>query len=358
MERYSIELAIDLLQRLDLVTELREWRSAAELCAARLFQPRFAPALEWLLQRLLETGCIESGANERVYRLGKPLWQPDLVSLRDKGLEIDPANKPTFELLEYVASCYPVIARGEQNGEQALFDPRGVALWLSYFNNDNVTYAINNWIGAIVAAELLARKTKVRILELGAGAGSGTQSLLECLDSRGLLQRIERYVVSEPNAFFRRRNQRDLSIRYPHLPLEWQAFDIDTSWQLQGTQPGEFDLVYGVNVLHVARDLFFTLTQARTALAPQGWIVASECIRPFAGQPIYTEMIFQVLDSFTKVTIDPDFRPNAGFLTAQNWRRGFSVAGFVEVQVEPNVDAIREVYRHFFTGAICARANS
>jgi hypothetical protein len=87
-------------------------------------------------------------------------------------------------------------------------------------------------------------------------------------------------------------------------------------------------------------------------------MVAGECIRPFAGQPIYTELIFQILDSFTRVTIGADFRPNAGFLTAEHWRRGFSAAGFKNVKVEPDVDAIREIYRHFFTGAICAQTGS
>src|SRR6185369_11674119 len=59
MERYSIELAVDLLGQLNLAEQLGRWRSADELCSVRNFQPRFSLALNWMLTRLVETGCID-----------------------------------------------------------------------------------------------------------------------------------------------------------------------------------------------------------------------------------------------------------------------------------------------------------
>src|SRR5204863_6783717 len=99
-----------------------------------------------------------------------------------------------------------------------------------------------------------------------------------------------------------------------------------------------FDLVYGVNVLHVAKDLLFSLAQARDALAPGGCLVISECVRPYLNQPMYPELVFQILDSFTDVDIDPEFRPNPGFLTADHWRRAFNRAGFEHTEVKPELD--------------------
>jgi len=49
MERYSIELAIDLLGQLNLTEQLGTWRSADELCGIFGFQPRFSVALQWIL---------------------------------------------------------------------------------------------------------------------------------------------------------------------------------------------------------------------------------------------------------------------------------------------------------------------
>jgi SAM-dependent methyltransferase len=360
MERYSIDLAIELLHQLGLIDKFADWRSANDLCQLLCFQPGFSPAIAWTLERLIETGCVEARTDSisSSYRLKQAPWQPQLSQLRAIGLGIDPGNAATLDLLERAASLYPTVARGEQSGEQSLFGPQGVPMWLNYFHNANVTYAVNNCVSAIPAANRLVTRSKLRILELGAGAGSASETLLGWFDERGLLPRIERYLITEPNAFFRRRNQRELSTRYRDLPLEWGALDINAQWDTQGVLPGEFDLVYAVNVLHIAKDLLFALNQARFALAADGWLVIGECLHPYPNQPIYPELMFQILESFTDVRTDPEIRPKPGFLTANQWRQAFTRAGFGHVEVTPDVDHIRELYPHFFTGAIAGQNNA
>jgi SAM-dependent methyltransferase len=189
-------------------------------------------------------------------------------------------------------------------------------------------------------------------LELGAGTGSASEILLQLLAESGLLPRVERYLITEPNAYFRRCSQRKLTAQYPNLALEWAPLDLDLPWKTQEISPGEFDLVYAVNVIHISKDLLFSLNEARLGLAKDGWLVIGECVRPYDNQPIYPELMFQILDSFTNVQTDPEVRPNPGFLTAQQWRRALSCAGFRHVNVVPDIDRIREIYPHFFTGAI------
>jgi len=169
------------------------------------------------------------------------------------------------------------------------------------------------------------------------------------------LSRLERYVVTEPNAYFRRCNQRKLAAQHPNLPLEWTTVDLDLPWSAQGIAPGEFDLVYAVNVMHISKNLLFSLNEARLALAAGGWLVIGECVRPYDNQPMYPELMFQILDSFTNVETDPEIRPNPGFLTAEQWRRAFLRAGFGRTEIAPDVERIREIYPHFFTGAICGQ---
>jgi hypothetical protein len=65
--------------------------------------------------------------------------------------------------------------------------------------------------------------------------------------------------------------------------------------------------------------------------------------------------MFQILDSFSNVETDSEIRPNPGFLTAEQWQRAFSRAGFRRAEVEPNIVRIRQIYQHFFTGAICGQ---
>jgi hypothetical protein len=56
------------------------------------------------------------------------------------------------------------------------------------------------------------------------------------------------------------------------------------------------------------------------------------------------------------VETDPEIRPSSGFLTAEQWRRAFSRAGFLRTEIAPDIERIREFYRHFFTGAICGQS--
>jgi SAM-dependent methyltransferase len=357
MERYSIELAVDLSRQLNLLDQLDEWRSVDELCRMLSFQSRFKFALCWILERLVESGCAETRTDGpiRSYHLRQLPWQPDLKALRAIGLSIDPANAATLDLLDHAASVYPAVASGRQSGDHNLLGPQGVPLWLNYFHNDNLTYAVNNWVGAVLAADHLSNRDTLRILEVGAGTGSASEILLQLLAERGLLPRIERYLITEPNAYFRRCSQRKLAVRYPNLALQWAPLDLDLPWNTQGITPGEFDLVYGVNVMHISKNLLFSLNEVRSALAPDGWLVIGECVRPYDNQPIYPELMFQILDSFTNVQTDPEIRPNPGFLTAEQWRRAFLRAGFKHAKVAPDIDRIREIYPHFFTGAICGQ---
>jgi SAM-dependent methyltransferase len=357
MERYSVEIAIDLARRLNVIEHLSQWQSADDLCRLLSFRPSFRFALHWILERLVETNCVEAQTNEntRFYHLQKAPWQPDLENLRAAGLNIDPANAATLDLLDHAASLYRSVASGEQSGDQNLLGPQGVPLWLNYFHNDNLTYAVNNWVGGALAAERVSARRTLRILEVGAGPGSASEILLRLFDERGLLPRVERYRVTEPNAFFLRCSQRKLARQYPDLPLEWAALNLDLPWGTQGINPGEFDLIYAVNVMHIAKDLLFSLNEARSALVSDGWLVIGECLRPYFNQPIYPELMFQILESFTDVQTDTEIRPNPGFLTAEQWRRAFTSAGFARPEVAPDVDRIREIYPHFFTGAICGQ---
>ena len=357
MERYSIEVAVDLLGQLNLVEQLGAWRSADELCRLLCFQPRFRLALQWILARLVETGCLELERDGEAcaYRLRRMPWQPDLKCLRALGLNIDPGNAATLDLLDLAASLYPAVAAGQQNADHNLFGPQGVPLWLNYFHNDNLTYAVNNWVGAAIAADHLSSQRTLRILEIGAGTGSATEILLKVLDERGPLPRLARYLITEPNAYFRRCNQRKLTAQYPNLPLEWAMFDLNLPWNTQGITSGEFDLVYAVNVMHISKNLLFSLNEARSTLAGDGWLVIGECIRPYANQPIYPELMFQILDSFSNVETDPEIRPNPGFLTAEQWRRAFLRVGYGHAEVAPDIERIRKIYPHFFTGAICGQ---
>jgi SAM-dependent methyltransferase len=114
-------------------------------------------------------------------------------------------------------------------------------------------------------------------------------------------------------------------------------------------------LVWGVNVFHLARHLDRVLAEAREALAPGGWLVVGEGVRPAPGEPVGAELPFQLLESFHDVVLDPVTRPTAGFLTADVWESALRRAGFAPVEIVPDLARLRLHYAGFLGAAFCGR---
>ena len=244
--------------------------------------------------------------------------------------------------------------RGQTTGEQALFGPEGIMAWVKYFSNGNPLYAISNAVGAY-AAEQAFDGGSGAILEIGGGLGSGADALLDRLDAATRPMKIPVYRFTEISPLFLKRAQRTLVTRHPACPFVFAPLDIDRPFAEQGVTPGAHSLVYGVNVLHVARDLAATLDELKKALAPGGVLVMSECVRPFAGKPIHLEFVFNLLGSFRDPMLVPGWRPNGGLLTPEQWIAALRANGFTEVRVFPDIAAIRDAYPAIAVAAIIAR---
>jgi SAM-dependent methyltransferase len=351
VDLYVLHHVIELIHRLGLADLLAFPRSVDGLLAARGFVPGFRVALRWLLERLELAGLAERDAGGG-YRLSAGLPRPDLPALRAEGLAADPSYAPAYALVDEAAAIYPAVARGETSGETALF--RKAALWFAYFSNENGYYALNNRVTARAAARRLGGE-RATVLEVGAGLGSATEAMLDQLRTDGTLSRLAAYRATEPVALFRRRAQRTLEATQRGVPLTFSALDLNEPWTAQGVEPGSLDLVWGVNVFHLARRLDAVLREAFVALAPGGWLVVGEGVRPFPGRPVDAEFPFQILERFTDVELDPARRATHGFLTAEGWLDALGRAGFERPELVPDAIRIRPYYAGLLAVAVCGR---
>ena len=351
IEEYVARLALAAFRSTGLAEAYAEPATVDEAIA----RARLAPAVArvptaWLTATLAARGWLEqvSGAGDSArFRAAKPLPALDPEEIVAAQAATDARCLPSYRIAAMAAARYPAVLRGELTGEQALFDAEGVVAWSKYFSNANPHYAVANAIGAVAAARALAARPGP-VLELGGGLGSGAEALLERLDAAA----PPSYRFTEISPLFMRRAERSLRARFPGRSLEFGALDIDRPF---GVAPGAYALVYGVNVLHVARDLGATLAEVRTALAPGGALVISECVRPFAGRPVYVEFPFNLLASFRDPVLVPGWRPNGGFLTPEQWSAALAANGFTDVRIYPDVGAIRETLPQFVVAAITGR---
>ncbi len=187
---------------------------------------------------------------------------------------------------------------------------------------------------------------------MGGGCGSAAEAALSRLG-----ERVSRWRFTELVPTFARRGERAARAAAGAGTLvEAAKLDMTRPWEAQGVAPGSFDAVYSVNCFHVAPDLGFVLAEARAALKPGGVVVVSECVKPGAHPPpSYVDFVFDFLTSFTDVKTDPVLRPNHGFLSPAAWRASFAAAGFRDVEVLPDVDAVAKRFPKFFVGAVVAR---
>jgi SAM-dependent methyltransferase len=310
----------------------------------------------WLLRTLAARGWAErltADGDAARYRIGRALPAPDPEELVAAQAAIDERCLPSYRIAALAADAYPSVLRGEITGEQALFGPAGVVAWSRYFSNANPLYGVANAIGAVAAARALPRLGGA-VLELGAGCGSGAEALLDRLGATGRANDVSRYRVTDHSALFLRRAERTLRARFRGAPLEFHSLDIDRPFAEAGVGPASCALVYGVNVLHVARDLAATLAEVRAVLGDRGVLAIAECVRPFPGRPVYVEFVFNLLGTFRDPVLAPPWRPNGGFLTPEQWRAALEANGFTNVQVFPDIAAIRAVFPSFVVAAIVA----
>ncbi len=307
----------------------------------------------WLAAMLALHGRMERirDDNDVRYRLLQPFAVPETQEILEAQERHDASCLPAYAIAAMAAEHYPAVLRGELTGEQALFGAEGIGAWVRYFSNANPLYAISNRVGAIAAEERFGEGGA--ILELGGGLGSGAQSLLERLQQSG--RAVPRYRFTELSTLFMKRAERVLARWRSEVGLELAQLDIDRPFAEAGIEPSGYALVYAVNVLHVARDLEATLREIRSALAPRGVLVISECVRAFVGWPVPVELIFNLLKSFREPLLQHAWRPNGGFLTAEQWTLALQANGFSDVQVFPDIVAIRDSYPSFAVAAISAR---
>jgi len=309
-------------------------------------------AVGWLLATLALTGrAVRAGDGRFQIPAALPDLDPDEIARAQE--RHDPSALASYRMAALVAELYPPVLRGTVSGEQALFAPDRIGAWFEYFSNENVIYAISNRIGAL-AVERALHGDEEAILELGGGLGSGTVALLERFAEAGRLSAVRSYRLTEIAPSFLRRSQRRLAGRFPGVRISYGRLDMDRAFAEAEIEEGAFGLVYGVNTLHVARDLEFTLAEVRRALAPGGALVLSECVRPFPGRPIYLELLFNLLEAFRAPRLVVPWRPNGGFLTPEQWVAALEACGFCDVTVYPDIARIREVCPAFVVAAITA----
>ena len=298
---------------------------------------------EWLLVKA-------AGSN-----FAKTFWGrrcvDDTGEVRRQILAENRALAVSLDLIDLASRSYPEFLRGDIDGRDILFSQRTLPLWDQYFDNQNPIYGPTNLLAAHAAEDVLRcesplRGRTLRVLEVGAGCGSASETLLDRIGNH-----VERYTLTDISPHLLRRARERISALPAAEAIDstFRLLDLDRPRHTWGVDDGEFDVIYAVNVVHCVRDPVECLRLLRGLLKSGGVLALGECVRPAPEQPVHPEFVFQLLH-------DPDALPLEGrrwsFIDLPAWRRILSEAGFSRIHCLPDFEAAVSAYGEYSVAAI------
>lgn len=220
------------------------------------------------------------------------------------------------------------VIRGEADPLDVLF-PDGSAEDIEKLYRDSPFSRFYQGLVADAVQSLLAgipSDRPVRILEIGGGTGSTTNSVLPRLSGR----RVE-YTFTDVTPLFASRAREKFSA-YPFV--KYQILDIEKDPLAQGFESHAYDLVIAANVLHATEDLRRTITNVRKLMASEGVLLLLEGTRPLR----FGDLIVGLTEGWWRFQ-DNDVRDSHALISAEKWRALLTEAGFTEFVDSPEVES-------------------
>ena len=326
MERVSWCYALSALEtlgwerRAGAVVVLEELRERLEVL------PEHANLLRRMFEILARSGVLQAKDEGFVVTVGAGEPLPDRMPRDSEAFltevtERFPHATNEIGLFRRCAGALPEVLRGNEKPLALLFgDAKPTAGDL--YRLAPVWRAANRMIGEVVRTlvDEMPDGRRLRVLEVGAGIGSATESILPELPAG----RFDLMYTDISAGFFA-----DAEARFSAggASIDFRVLDIEKDPMAQGFEPHSYDLIIAANVLHATRFLDETLAHCRALLAPSGLVVALENQR---GRG-WMDLIFGQLDGWWRYS--DRYRPNHALAGPDVWRQALADSGFAESEV-------------------------
>ncbi len=262
----------------------------------------------------------------------------DLAQERARFLAAHPSLSGCLALLDDCIGRYPEILSGRLDPLTVLFPGGSMERVASVYANNEVQDQFNRHVADAVARWCQARLSgtpsrRLRIVEIGAGTGSTTATILAALPPGAPVD----YCFTDVGpAFLARAKQRFGNLRNLHFAL----LNIERDPGAQGFRESEADLVIANNVLHATTDIAVTLANVRWLSAPGSALLLNEQTELQA----FIHLIFGLTDGWWRFTDALRQDAHSPILSQAQWNGALRDAGF-EVQPDAfHTDAGQTVF--------------
>ena len=279
-----------------------------------------------LFEMLAKSGVLEETQEGFTVVLGPEDPLPDELpdnpeEFHTRMAELYPHGLTEIGLFCRSGGALTEVLRGQEDPLTLLFssgEPTAADLYLKAPVARAANRMLADAVRTLVAT--LPEGRRLRVVEVGAGTGSATASVLPELPPG----RFDYTYTDISAGFFA-----EAEARFGDAGgcIEYRPLDIEKDPITQGFSSHGYDLLIASNVLHATRHLDETLGHCRDLLAPSGQLIALENLH---GQG-WMDLTFGQLDGWWRFA--DDYRPHHALASPAVWRQALGNSGFGEVEV-------------------------
>ncbi|WP_126325160.1 SDR family NAD(P)-dependent oxidoreductase [Legionella cherrii] len=225
------------------------------------------------------------------------------------------SNYEAYYRLAYLCYLnYESILTGNKAPAEIVFSEEGLNLLFALYAKSPESRKCNQQIAKYLGEFLRTTNKRVKILELGAGVGATTETLMDVLNQ---YEQVDYYYTDVSSFFLNQGKKLQANVRFN---LQCEHLDMN---HLAELADGSFDVILASNVLHLANDLDLTLKELQRILKPQGVFLLNEAVQEQA----YLNFIFGLFDGWWQASGAQ--RLNASPLLSQHlWLQKLTASGF------------------------------
>ena len=288
--------------------------------------PEHSRVFRRMLEMLAKSGVLVEDGSGFIVALGSEDPWPEVLPPKPDAHAAVMARRYSHGLTEVglfrrSGGALPEVLRGREDPLTLLFssgEPTAADLYLKA----PVARAANRLLEEAVRqlVDALPEGRRLRVVEVGAGTGSATASVLPLLPEG----RFDYMYTDISAGFF---SEAEARFGDGGGCIEYRPLDIEKDPVEQGFAAHGYDLLLASNVLHATRYLEETLGHCRRLLAPSGQLVALENLSGLG----WMDLTFGQLDGWWRFA--DDYRPHHALASPAVWRRALGDAGFEGVEV-------------------------
>ncbi len=314
LDAYAASLFVTTLQTRGLFTQPGASHADHEIQGVLRPVPAMCRLLSACLDVLARQGWLQPEADG--FRAADRIVTAEAERLRvgQRLLREHPDKAGIVTVIDRTVPRLPDALAGEVAPTDVIFPDGSMDLVLGYYQGHPLAVMVNRSCAMAVgriALWLAAGRGPghtVRLLEVGAGTGTTTVSIMAELAPTGL---PADYVFSDLSGAFVSRARRSLGAAHP--AMRFTRYDIEAPAEASAGL-GQFDIIVAANAVHATADIAESLRHLAARLSPGGLLVLNEITTP----QDHLTLAFGILPGWWRAT-DP--RSAAGpLLTEADWR--------------------------------------